>query len=68
MCLLFQTSVCQSVFLAWINPLGVVLENLPETGGIALHLDPSMFSSDFLFSMISSPEKGQGNDKRVKQL
>lgn len=68
MCLLFKTSVCQSVLLAGNNPLGMVLENLPKIWGLVLHLDLSVFSSDFISRLIFSPEKGQGNGNGVKQL
>lgn len=66
MCLLFKTSVCQSVLLAVINPMGAELENLPEIVGLVLHLDLYVFSSVFMFSLIFSAEKDQVNDDGVK--
>lgn len=68
MCLLFKTSVCQSVLLAGINPLGAALGNLPKIVGLALHFDLFVFSLVLIFNLLFSPEKGQGNDNEVKQL
>ena len=68
MCLLFKSPVCQSVLLAGINPLGSVLENLPKAGELVLQLDLSVLSVVFFFSLIFSPEKGQGNYNGLKQL